>query len=924
MGSTPKTTPSVAASPAKGKAAVAATTTTTTTTTKKPPTNGVTKRSGRKAAAKKGAGRGKGRGQKKVYSDPRVQAAYERQRELRDLYSQVALAVKPALEEIADQTLKKLTESMDGHKGVAEYYAVQEQLDQQLQHVIETAERERRTRDMISQRTYELDRTYTQRKYINSFEYQTEELYDGAENRASILAELHREGQATDPTQTLDLTYHYVDHIPYVSFTGQSDDIVTSGKGRKGKAVGKRKADDQPDGQADSKKPRHTAGLLASEQQPDGVPESNVATPTPPSEQEFVVSGKNFPDLPAGAGDPDEYGVRSVNKRAKSPRNRFIVPPLFQFDDKEIGFRDSTNDSSRKATRAVRGMFLDTPNSNTWHWDHTVKDYDARDYKDDTLDPEVVKKHGLHPKYGMFLPNSTNESEYSHERVDGTRPVVVVPDKNTTIHASRSTRPMKMDMMLKEDRIKGAMAGMLQSFCQKEEVDPEEIVTDEMRDRERRVRERLTMSSDDTFASGGATHPQSVETDSSIYRDNMSLLLQAAEILDAGKPTQPSPTIRPSRPYDAVRDVFTSTEPAPSRPERYSEGDVNALSIFADAALELSQQQQQQQQHQHQQQQQQQLHQRQQADITHMSDSSMIDPRLLGPPAQPPALPNAFLQTALNPASAFAHIAPAPTAMMELPQQPAPPRMPFSSQSSVRETPILPPLRPNRADGLGKSLNITQPPLTQSTLRQQEFDSPRGLVHSNSGTFFAPAPSRPFHQGLTFHHDSTLMPMSLQQGPPMSGSGMLLNQPHIPHMSAYPLEMSPPLQSQPHLAPLSTQMEVPAPSTSPIGPPLTSPSSPAHTPRGRGSTSSNGNNAGKYRKIAAAPIPHNRPWPSNGGPELRLAHYDHKEAIKDYRANEPPPRTGPTTIRGWNVNNVSKSRNKNVKKEDSEEKESPK
>ncbi|KAG4221104.1 hypothetical protein PC116_g30419, partial [Phytophthora cactorum] len=137
MGSTPKVNSSAAASPAKGKAAAGA----TVNTTKKAPANGVTKRSGRKTAAKKGGGRGKGRGQKKVYSDPRVQAAYERQRELRDLYSQVALAVKPALDEIADQNIKKLTESMDGHKGVPEYYTVQEQLDQQLRRVIEAADR---------------------------------------------------------------------------------------------------------------------------------------------------------------------------------------------------------------------------------------------------------------------------------------------------------------------------------------------------------------------------------------------------------------------------------------------------------------------------------------------------------------------------------------------------------------------------------------------------------------------------------------------------------------------------------------------------------------------------------------------------------------------------------------------------------------
>lgn len=96
--------------------------------------------------------------------------------------------------------------------------------------------------------------------------------------------------------------------------------------------------------------------------------------------------------------------------------------------------------------------------------------------------------------------------------------------------------------------------------------------------------------------------------------------------------------------------------------------------------------------------------------------------------------------------------------------------------------------------------------------------------------------------------------------------------------------------------------------------------------RPRVSNGTNGQNAGKYRKIAAAPIPHNRTWASHGGSELRLAHYDHKEAIKDYRATEAPPRSGPTTIRGWSVNNVSKGRNnKGFKKEDSlEERESPK
>ncbi|KAL7626749.1 hypothetical protein AAE478_003523 [Parahypoxylon ruwenzoriense] len=892
---TPQPTKSPAPSPAKGKAAVA----------KKVP-GGATKRTGRKPAAKKG-GRGKGRGQKKTYPDSRAQASYERQRELRDLYSQVSVAIKPALDEIADQTIKNLTENPNAHKEVAEYLVVQQQLDDQLEHVIQAANKELEKRVETTTNGYNLDNICTQKAFKDSFHYRTEEFYDGALNRTSILAELRREGRALD---TPDLTYNYVEPVVPAVPVDQSEEseAASGGQARKTKLAAKRKAGDQADGHKDSKKPRHIGGLLSSEKEPDGRPESNAPSPSPLDEQEVVAPAKkDLPDLPYGASEPDEWGVRSVSKRARSPYNRFVVPQTFQWGDHEIGFRDSTNDSTRKATRATRGRFFNDPNSRNFHLDHTVRDYDCREYREDALDSVIVKKHSLHPKYGFPMPNSENEAEPPGERVDGTRPVVVLPDSTTTIHASRSVRVKKMDHMLQEDSTKSITAMMLKNFCKKEGIDADEIVTDEMRERERQARERLTIPSSDGDESTvrESALPRHREADDT-FLENMNLLLQAASQLEQDQPTPPASSSRPSRPYDAVRDVFTNAKPVHSRPGP-PEPDTTALSILAVAALDLSQQF-----HSH------------RTDVPFVNDSSMIDPRLLGPSnnhLHPP--PNAFLQTALNPPSVFAHIAPAPPPATEVMQQAVPTRIPFTGQNNTKDSPVLPPLRPNRSEGLGKASSMPQQQSPHPSIhRPQDFGSPHGLVHTNSGNFYPPAPSRPYHQGYSIH-EPTLMQMLPQQGQPFPGPVMMMNQPPPPHMAPY-VVMSSPLQGQAQLAPMPMQIDAPQPSVSPPGPAMLAPSPPIHTPRHRASMPSNGNGSGKYRKIAAAPIPHNRPWPGNGATELRLAHYDHKEAIKDYRANEPPPRTGPTTIRGWNVNNVSKSRNKSVKKEDSEEKDPPK
>ncbi|KAI4870930.1 hypothetical protein F4820DRAFT_466559 [Hypoxylon rubiginosum] len=906
MGSTPKPTQSPAASPAKGKAAA----------TKKPSGRGLTKRTARKPPPKKGA-RGRGRGRGKTFSDPRVQAAYERQRELRELFSSVSMAVKPALEEIADQSIKKLLEDPESYKETPEYLEVQQQLDDQLKKVIENADLELHTRFKMAERTCELERNRVEQSFQNSFDYETEIFLDGALNRASIMDELRREGCASD---TPDLNYNYVEHMPYIP----CEKNEVAGLARQMRYIAKRKAEGQPSGRGGSKKLRRTGALLASEMQPDGVPESNAPSPTPLDldEQDPIFASKiGLPDLPADALEPDSFGVRNVfNCKLKKDKeeyaNRYIVPQNFQWDDDDIGFRDSTNDSSRMKSKDwhKRGIFLDEPNSRNFHFDHTIKNYDLDEYKDDWLDPELVKKHGLHPKFGFFLPNSTNKAEPPRQFVDGLRPVVYIPDRNTTAHTSRSVRLKKMDYMLKEDAVKSDMAKLLNAFCQDEDISPDDIVTDEMRERERQARERLSFPSSDDGVSESSGRSPLAEADDSVIMERTSLLLQAADHLEADKPALPPPSPRPSRPYDAVRDVFTSAEPVPTSTGQPSEDTYgyNPLAILADVAEDAPRQ-------------------RAQADMaTGTNDFAMIDPRILN---QAPPPPNAFLQTALNPMSAFMHPAPSQQSSMQpssmdVAQQPtpaAPARNPFTNQG-IKDSPVLPPLRPNRPDGLGKGSTIAsqQPPLPPPTHRPQEFDSPRGLLHTNSGTFYPPAPSRPYHQGFAFHEPPSMS--APIQGQLISGPAILANQPqmHPHHHTIYPTLSPPPMQNVSYMPSMSTQMEVPVPSVSPPIPPTNVPSPPINTSRQRGSVSSNGSGSGKYRKIAAAPIPHNRSWSSNGGPELRLSHYDYKESIKDYRANETPPRSGPTTIRGWNVNNVSKGRNRGVRKEDSEEKESPK
>lgn len=78
-----------------------------------------------------GSGRAR-RGRAKNFSDSRVQAAYERQRDLKATYQAVAHALKPALQELAERSIDELMQNPSIHKEAAGYSPIVAQLQRNL------------------------------------------------------------------------------------------------------------------------------------------------------------------------------------------------------------------------------------------------------------------------------------------------------------------------------------------------------------------------------------------------------------------------------------------------------------------------------------------------------------------------------------------------------------------------------------------------------------------------------------------------------------------------------------------------------------------------------------------------------------------------------------------------------------------------
>jgi len=380
----------------------------------------------------------------------------------------------------------------------------------------------------------------------------------------------------------------------------------------------KRKADGEPEGQSASKRaanavdqtggpvaPRHIGGLLSASAQEDDGPASKVPSPSPQAEDRSPAANgddaeddelaspaveEKLPPIPTGASAPDAFGFRLVTKRKinSEVNNRIMLPAIFDFEDWEIGFRDSTNDSTRKGTKAKRGKYLNKPGSNTFHFDRSVLGYDATAYEEGDLDEELVKKHGLHPKYGVFMKLSVNNEEPPKPFVSGKKPMVFHTPEGLALQLSRSVQLDRAEQHVERLAAKSGLRNALISFCETEKIDGESIrpLPEEVEKHRNLMLEgyvntgipQADSTTEGVAAEGGAP-----------VAEGLFSLLEAMTQVDAQEEARAAAlSVTPrratvSRSFDPVRDVFVGAE-VPVLSPRQSIQPENPLSLFADIA----------------------------------------------------------------------------------------------------------------------------------------------------------------------------------------------------------------------------------------------------------------------------------------------------------------------------------------------------
>lgn len=760
----------------------------------------------------------------------------------------------------------------------------------------------------------------------------------------------------------------------------------------------KRKADGQPVGQPPAKiaamakdedaavapMARHTASLLgaveALEESAANTPDSASTPPTPPADDAIPeprsigeptpTDGPELP-LPRGASSPDEYGVRLISRRPTRmdvPNNRIMVPNLFEWDEIDIGFRDSTNCAQKGATKQRRGKYLGKPGSNYMFIDRRVGIWDST-LADGELDEELVKKHNLHPTLGIFLPNSINEAEPPKPLVSGWKPVVLVPPAGDPIHASRTIQDARMDRENERVEDKMHMAQVTRQFCEQEGISESEVAPSPAR-LERNRSKKLAARGINPAHHVVRPEPSPVPSepdreDAARFLESVEDILRAADTVEAEAEAEAQAARvaaakrpPPSRPYDAIRDVFTDSPPTrqPSPPVVQdvrvpvpAATDTTGLSCLADAAL---------------------------------APPNPMPPTEPNPPADPPrynqlpngvvtngygqpeyhgpteaarpeplhplpqngpslpiepARPNDFLRTALNPQS--------PTYPPPAPPPPPAPASPAGAAGAagppLREYPSIavasapgppPPTQPPPAmasrtpfssTGTTKSLPALRP---MRNLLNEPLPEPQGgqalqhnMLVSNSGAYFPPAPSRPYHNPHSIQEPMQPTHPAMPQQP-------LANPLHAPPLAGPLLASAPPRQMSPYsvspppyhqaIAPSlgSALAQVTAPPAMPphgVQPSVAAAAVQSSRPRPGSSSAPSAANppsAAKYRKLEPAPTPPHRLAYAANGQELRTVPFDYREGIKDYPAVEAPPRHGPTQIRGWTHNHLRKTK----------------
>jgi hypothetical protein len=178
--------------------------------------------------------------------------------------------------------------------------------------------------------------------------------------------------------------------------------------------------------------------------------------------QQAASSGASPEPQPNMTVDADEYGTYIPNKKRRgrmaAVNNRVVVKPWFEFGPDEIGLRSMYAKDGGKAQ--PENFFFDQAGT-----DHRFSEYKAGDF-----DTEKIKKFGLHPQYGIPIPNSCNPDDFG-PKTDFSKPlprpnpiVFVSSDFKRYIETSRSSRLIETQLEWKRMEAHLELYGSLDKY----------------------------------------------------------------------------------------------------------------------------------------------------------------------------------------------------------------------------------------------------------------------------------------------------------------------------------------------------------------------------------------------------------------------------------------------------------------------------
>ncbi|KAM4068094.1 hypothetical protein HRG_009620 [Hirsutella rhossiliensis] len=296
------------------------------------------------------------RGRVKNFTDMRVQAAYDRQRDLKATYQMVANAVKPALEELCIRQVDQLLDNYDPNNQSPDMVRMAAELQQRYDTVIAEHDAALHHKLQGVERRHNAETQIAQQSFEDNIEDLYEQYYDGVLNRLRILSSLHEKNL---PVDVRDDRFEYKaiddDHLdfdfgPYREYLNghlvpvphlvegtrrwaenqarmaeveaeKEAAAAAKVKATKGRtAAAKRKPQGQPEGQPTPKKATRTSTRNA-----QLLPPAEISSPLP---AKGLLAAAKEAAAEAEAGTPAaEEGSAPTSPEASSPRNGDVDAP---------------------------------------------------------------------------------------------------------------------------------------------------------------------------------------------------------------------------------------------------------------------------------------------------------------------------------------------------------------------------------------------------------------------------------------------------------------------------------------------------------------------------------------------------------------------------------------------------------------------